>query len=409
MLQLQDETVMSMAGGVLFLVAAVFALRVVRLGAGRHAQLWALSFISAVLACLAFSPFRPDSTSRGMDAAAQTLVVLSFGLMWSGIRLRNGRPALLAVAALPAGVTLGAVLLAGPVEAGWAGAEVYIGAVAATSALIAVEAARTDPRTTGAVDARILAASAAALALYSLARLGAVVAVGSAGDLIPLAFERRHEAIAHTSFLLVAAICLSALVSAETPGRRTSRTRGAAAAAEGVLEPDAFATALGSWLDRADGGWDCAVLVVVEIDDLDDVAAAFGRQSAARMVTTVARIVARHAPTASVVGHLDDDRLAVLCEPPSRERPVAIAERLLGVLVDTPLDDLDGLRAIATIGVATTDDAGYEPGPLIAAATAAAAGARTHGGGRVGTMADAEQAAAGSRVGVLPGVQEVRR
>jgi len=97
---------------------------------------------------------------------------------------------------------------------------------------------------------------------------------------------------------------------------------------------------------------------------------ALGSEFGDRAIQTVGWVTRDNVPTTSLVGRLSPRRFAVLTPTPSVGRDRAIAERVMTALAENPIDEIEGVRAIANFGVASTGDSGYDYADLIRAAVA---------------------------------------
>lgn len=119
-----------------------------------------------------------------------------------------------------------------------------------------------------------------------------------------------------------------------------------------------------------------AGMLLVAIDDLDGVRAAFGRGGGDQALGRVAALIRRHAPAWGQVGYFGGGVFAVLhpTESPARTREVAVAlERAL--YADHP-DGWDGVPVSAVVACTDTFEASHHLASLTGAAKAALARAQ---------------------------------
>jgi diguanylate cyclase (GGDEF)-like protein len=138
-----------------------------------------------------------------------------------------------------------------------------------------------------------------------------------------------------------------------------------------------FEQQAGDWLVRAKRDKEQLVLLTLAVDGLGHINSAFGKEFGDDTIYTVGRITCRYAPGAALIAHTGGGRFLMLTTSPTIGSPKTIAERIQTALVETPVDRIKGIRAIATFGVASTEEAGYELSELATLATGALNEAKT--------------------------------
>jgi len=283
--------------------------------------------------------------------------------MWSGFRTYNSRASLLWVAGLGALVVGLAVLIEGPDGGSWAGGAAMFLAIATFAALASVETVRGILRRS--INARILTVVFGAVALYYVVRTVVFLVYGETSEEFLQGFGTATTTLINIVYLTLAAISLSVLQwesAGPGPGRSRADDGGA------VIGRTKFAGIATDWLRRAECNADPLVLVLLEVDNLEHINIALGNDFGDKVIRSVERVTSESVPTASLVSSQSSTRFAVLTAPPAIGQERAIAERIHTALAEAPVDAAEGLRAIATFGVASTKTSGYSFAALMAAA-----------------------------------------
>jgi diguanylate cyclase (GGDEF)-like protein len=118
-------------------------------------------------------------------------------------------------------------------------------------------------------------------------------------------------------------------------------------------------------------------LMMVEVDGLDRIADAYGRQAGDRMLRAVTDVVATQIRAVDRAFRLDDDVLCVLLPQQGPLPTLALADRLAGVVEAS--QGRDGPRVAVAIGIASCPEHGNSAEALMAAAEQATFSARASG------------------------------
>ena len=233
---------------------------------------------------------------------------------------------------------------------------------------------------------RILTVVFALLALYYVLRTIVLLIDGSDGVFFLTYFGTVTSTFVIIFFVILGAISTS-VIAAEQQNRAWA---GAAVVDEaggqripGVLDSDSFAQHAGDWLARARRDRDALVLLVFDVANMADMNTAFGREYGDQAVQSVGRIACNSAPSSAIVAHLSGVRFAILTTAPIVGEATVVAEYLQTALVEIPVDPVEGIRAIATCGISTTEADGYDFADLQRAALAALACGRVKGAGTI--------------------------
>ncbi|MET0989829.1 MAG: diguanylate cyclase, partial [Glaciihabitans sp.] len=151
----------------------------------------------------------------------------------------------------------------------------------------------------------------------------------------------------------------------------------------GVLTTTEFEQHARNWLVRARRDRDDLVLVMMDVANLEHMNTAFGRDYGDEAIRATARIALDSLPSAALVGYRHGKRFTILTTAPRVGDAVIVAERLHTALVETPIDPVEGIRAVATCGMATTRETGYDFAALRLASIRALDDASQSGAGSI--------------------------
>ena len=180
-----------------------------------------------------------------------------------------------------------------------------------------------------------------------------------------------------SAFLTMAAISFSVLQTQRTPDQR--ETTSGQTEIPGITPRRLFEQQADDWLRRAHRSDESLAFVLLEVQNLDQMNIALGSDFGDRAIQTVGWVTRDNVPTTSLVGRVASRRFVVLTATPSVGGARAVAERVMTALAENPIDEIEGVRAIAEFGVATTADEGYDYAQL---ARSAAAGLGSNEQGR---------------------------
>lgn len=366
-MNLDSLTVLYASGVVVTAAGVSFVVSSILRRDDQVARLWGLGFISGMLATIAYAVWEISADlwwTTGVGNAALTLAV---GAMWAGCRVFNGhRPWLWVVGIVAVAVFL-AVVLRGPGGGGWAGAAEMFLAISVLAAAAAVETVRGALRPR--INARILTVVLAAVSAFYLARAIAFLGYGESSEVFVSYFGTVTTTLLNIGFLTLASISFSVLQSERSPDQRREKAsdRGSMA---GIASDRLFEQQAVDWLRRAHRSDEALTLAIFDVENLDQMNIALGSEFGDRAIQTVGWVTRDNVPTASIVGRLTPRRFAVLTPTPSVGRDRFVAERVMTALAENPIDEIEGIRAIAAFGVASTRDVGYDYAELTHAAIA---------------------------------------
>jgi diguanylate cyclase (GGDEF)-like protein len=375
------QTLLLVQGVVVAIAGVAFIVNNILRRNDKVGRTWSIAFISGILAALGYAVWAVVPGAWWGNAIGNAAVVLSMATMWSGCRQYNDRSSALGISLAGAVTTALAALLPGADGGDWAGSEIEFAAVAIFSALAGVETSRFRMRRS--VTARMLSVVFWGVCIYFSIRLVALLTVGENGALFTDYFGTVSATFVSITLVVLAAVSMSVLTT-----NRSVRGAGDIAAAEapslpGVLSAPDFDQHAEAWLLRAQRDRDPLVFLLVDIANLDDMNTAFGRSYGDEAIRAVARICVRTLPSAAIVGHLRGKSFLILTSAPAVGNEVVVAERLHTALVESPIDPIEGIRAVASCGLASTRTTGYAYTALRSQAAAALVSAKEAGAGAI--------------------------
>jgi len=360
---LDTQTLLYASGLVVATAGIAFVLNTILRRDSVSSRLWSLGFISGMLATIAYAVWGYTPDLWWIVSIGNGALSFAIAAMWSGFRTYNRRSSLLWVAGLGAVVVGLAVLIEGPDGGSWAGAPAMFVAIGTYAALASAETLRGLLRRS--INARILTVVFGAVALYYVVRTVVFLVFGETSQEFLQGFGTATTTLINIVYLTLAAISLSVL-QWENAGSAPGRSRADDGSA--VVGRTKFAGLASDWLRRAECNGDPLVLVLLEVDNLEHINIALGNDFGDKVIRSVERVTSESVPTASLVSAQSTTRFAVLTAPPAIGQERAIAERIHTALAEAPVDAAEGIRAIATFGVASTKTSGYSFAALMAAA-----------------------------------------
>lgn len=372
------DTVTLSAAAVLVVVtaAAVFiAETLVRkdTGAGR---VWALAYLSAVLTACCYLIWTVSPQMWWAVAFGNGAHVAGIGLMWLGCRRFNRMP-MRAPSMLLALIVIAVVVAAfvdGPSAGDWGGSPQMFAALALVAAAGTFESLRGEMRRHR--NAVALAIALGVVCAYNATRVVVVSVDGVDGEFFNDWFGARTTAIISIVLMIVSVVAASVLRAgrARLPG--VPVTSVLAIDEDGVLVADAFVRGMERRLERAASTRALMGVITTKIDDLPQIATAFGTSEAADLHRVWRAAVQQHAPMSAILGDDGPEGMLMAIHPQS----VAEAERSLAHLrrgiADAFIEADLGVIPVVEVGMALTDTCGYDIHDLIGEARRAQAVSR---------------------------------
>jgi hypothetical protein len=256
-----------------------------------------------------------------------------------------------------------AVVLAGPDGGDWAGATVMFLAIAAFAL------AGTAETVTGEMGRNRNAAGLAFVlgleAVYYIARSIVFLAFGSESPVFDEWFGTITTSFLTVILSVVAVVTTSVLRAgrAQLPGRPETTLLGMAR--DGVLLADAFHRVLADRAVRAERNGELMGVISTRLDDLAELATAFGSTEAQEVQQAWRAAAVNAAPTSAFVG--DDGRggVAIGVHPNSQADARRMAQRVSIATASALASIGTSVVPVVGVGVALTDTAGYEPAALV--------------------------------------------
>lgn len=363
-------SVVTTVAGVMFILDTLFG------RADASGRLWAVSYMSGMLTAIAYAIAILLPGAWWAIGVGNGAMVFTAGLLWSGARAFNGRPALVWAPAAGAVLSALAVLVAGPHGGAWAGAWVLFAGIALFSALGAIESLRAPMSASWA--GRGLTVAFVIVALYYVLRTGVLFVAGLESDEFRTLFGSEASAFVMMTLVVVTTVCLVVLRG----GRRGAGRGGRSDGAGGVAVPGASAQRplVEDWIERASFHDEQLVFTRVRLDEVEAIDLAFGRSAGAAIAERFADAVRRYSPPTAAVGLVAPGELLVVA-PFARiadaRRAAAAVQAGLG---EQLVSEAEGIRLSSSIGLAGTDAIGYDYARLLDASGAALERARANGG-----------------------------
>ncbi|MDJ1115184.1 diguanylate cyclase [Microbacterium dauci] len=338
-------------------------------GAGR---LWAVGYLCGTATTFAYISWAAGIGGAVAIAIGNAAFTLTPGFIWLGNRRFNDRrltwPSLV-VGALGA-VTLITALIFVPTHGAWGGWEFMAATIVVFFVLGAWEALRRPMGRIG--NARLFTGVLLAGAAYYFVRLVVFLVDGAEGDFFNRWFGSISANIATVVLTMVAVVVTSILRTAKSATQRYEWLSENGVAADGIMLARTYRDALNDLTERASWRRELVSVIVVHVDGLEEMTAAFGSDAVDDLTATWRGAVRRYAPAAALVGEDEDATLSVcgLASTAADARRQAAA--IYRGCIDELAGGLTGLLPVVGVGVALTETVGYDPKHLLLSARSAA-------------------------------------
>lgn len=335
---------------------------------GRH---WSIAFLAGILTTIAYAMWAAGAGWVAI-AAGNAAFVAATGFIWIGCRSYNGNRTLWAYLTVGVGMAIAfvAVAAAGPDGGDWAGV-VWMYAVLTVLASLGVwETARGRLARTRTTIA--LAVVLAVEAVYTAARAIVFLILGPDDPVFQTWFATIPASFVTIALVITAAIVTS-ILRAGRAGMRGYTNLVAADGTDRILTEPQFRATVTDVLERAAEKGIGIGLVAMRIDDLPFIAKAFGNEVGRQVAVAARDAVRRTVEPLAVIGD-DGATLLWVCDTTwdaaeARRQASRLATAVFEALRNVP----DAVVPVVGIGVAVTDDFGYQTSELIDAAEAASA------------------------------------
>ena len=313
---------------------------------------WTASF-AAALCVTGLGAIYPSETMPTIVAAViSASSVFALGAMWSGCRLLDQRARSFIWVPFVVGLLVLVLVVSLPHPDRDLEAAARFAASGVFAWLAAVELLRGGMRLN--LNARILQTVFLLLGAWYICAAAISFAAASDGRISRPPTETTSLPL--VGVFIVAAICLSALRvertgnwwSMSADARRRTQLR--------VLAADAFRDDARDRLERAASAGSHVGLVLAEIDHLDDLNAAFGREAGDRALVHFSGILRGRVPSDALLGHLGAGRFVVLVVSPNPAMPPAVADAIRTGLTEATVGEELELRVDASFGTSHTTD-----------------------------------------------------
>lgn len=368
---LHEGTILFLTALVVHVAGCVFVLETMLRKDDRAGRVWALGFISGMIATEAQLLRAVSGDSWWLAGVGDAAWAAALGLLWLGCRVYNGHRLRRTAAA----VVLGAVLVfavaivdeplvdrSAPVLA-FAGSAAFAG-------LGAFEATQSAMRRTH--TALGLSVTLAIAAAFQLTRSVAVLVLGLEHAVFQSWLSDGLVGIVTICLTVIAVVLTSVLRAEQVRLRGTEDSTIMAIAPDGVLLEPSFVRVLGGRLMRANRRGELFAVLVVHVDALSRISTAFGADEAEHVRQAARAAVRRLSPTTAAMGTDDEGKLLLAFQPASPADARQLAARMHRAMLDQLRTA--GVPVIPPIGMglSVTSTSGYDRETLLDAARAAA-------------------------------------
>lgn len=364
-------TIQFLTAVVVHVAGGVFVLETMLRKDDRAGRVWALGFISAMIATEAYIVRWVSVDAWWLVAIGNAAWVAALGLLWLGCRVFNGHRLRRTAAAVIAAaiVTVAVVLLDGPAADGRTAWLVY-GFNAAFAGLTAFEATRGSMQRSR--TALGLSVTLGLVAVLQLARTVLSLLLDAEHPILQTRLGSPLVGVVTICVVVVAVVVTSVLRAEQVRLRGTEDSTLMAIAPDGVLLTPSFVRVLGGRLMRANRRAELFAVLVVKIDALGRIATAFGADEAEHVRQAARAAVRRLSPTTAAMGTDDEGQLLLAFQPASPAEARQLAARMHRAMLDQLRTA--GVPVIPPIGMglSVTSTSGYDRETLLDAARAAA-------------------------------------
>lgn len=334
-------------------VAAVFSTTVALRHNDEANRAWVAGLAAALCATgLAAIYGIDDSTPVTVVAAIDASTVFALGATWAGFRALDGRARSLVWIALVAALLTALPTLLGTTDVDLdLSATLRLAVTGLMAWMCAIELMRGAMRLN--LNSRILQVVLFAFGGWYLAA-SAVHAAAST----PLSNRPTLEStmLPFTAVFLVVTICASAL-RVERSGNWWSMNAATARRTNlAVLAPDPFREDARDRVDRAAMTGRHVALILAEIEALDDLNTAFGRETGDAAMMHFTELLRSRVPASALIGHLGAGRFAILSVVTTDDMSANIVAAVRTGLLDTALGKNMEIRIDASFGTSRSGE-----------------------------------------------------
>lgn len=335
-------------------------------------RLWAGAFFCGLTTTFAYLAWSAGVAETGAIAVGNALFVCVPGFVWLGCRRFNDRT-IVAPSILLGVLSVTAFLLAlweADALGSWAGWAMMAAGLVVLFAAAATESLRSPLRRIR--SAWALSSVLIVAGVYYLIRLVIYVAVGPEDELFSQWFGTISANFVTVVLTMVAAIVTSVLRSHRTALQRYEWLTSNGVAADGVMLARTFSGAAADVVQRAAWRDEGVAILVLRVDGVADIRAAFGLDAAEEVLAACRLAVRRYAPASALVGEDEGDQLTVCAVAATASAARRLGATIYRGCVEELSDARSGLFPFIGVGVAVAADVGYDLTELQSSARAAA-------------------------------------
>jgi diguanylate cyclase (GGDEF)-like protein len=346
-MDLDLETLLITCALAMVCVTAVFATTAALRHNDEANRAWTSAFAAALLATSLEAVYGTSAMPTVVVAVIDASSVFALGAMWSGARLLNNRSR--SYVSVPGALALAVAVVTmvqAPVPNLDLGAAIRFGVTGVFAWLTAAEMLRGDMRRN--LNGRILQTVFFLLGAWYIGAAALSAAATGDGRIDRPTLE--STSLPFVGVFIVAAICLSAL-RVERTGNWWSMSADARRRTNlDVLAADAFLDDARDRIERATYAGGHVGLVLAEIDHLDELNSAFGRDSGDRALVHFSTILRARVPADALLGHLGAGRFVIIVMAPIPTVPQTVVDAIRTGLTEAPVSEGMELRVDATFG-----------------------------------------------------------
>ncbi len=342
-------------------------------GSGR---LWSVAFLCGMISTIAYASWASGSAGWFSIGLGNAFFIAATGFLWLGCRAYNRRSLAWSYTTVFAAMIIGfaAVAVLGEGGGTWAGAVVMYVALTVLASFAMLETLRGEMSHTRTTIG--LAIVFGIETVYSAARAFVLGVLGPDDPVFQTWFSSIPASILTVVLVITAAIVTSVL-RAGRAGMRSFTVIAPDVEPSRVLSGGQFALTVSDVLARAQIRRVPMVMLSIRIDDLPQIATAFGLDVARELAEAMREAVRRTVDPMSIIGDDGATGVRVFCAmtggAESRVRTAEVSTSVFEALRALP----NAVIPVVGFGVATTELFGYDQTALIAAADAAAARSST--------------------------------
>lgn len=332
-------------------------------GSGRH---WAIAFMSGIITTVSYAAW---SAGGGWVPVAigNAFFVAATGFIWLGCRSYNHRRMDWSYAVVGAGMLLafGAVAIEGPDGGDWAGVlwmYLVLTVLASFGFAETLRGRMAETRTTVAL-ALVLAIEA----VYTAMRAIVFIAAGPDSEVFQTWFATIPSSFV-TITLVITAVVVTSILRAGRAGMRTYTYLRTHDGSDRILAWPQFRATVDDVLDRAAEKRMSVGIVAVRIDDLPNIATAFGNDIARDIAVATRDAIREGAAPLAVIGDVGPTTMMICGTVTSAADARQQAAEVATAIFDALRGLSDAVIPVVGVGVATTDVFGYDTEALAEAA-----------------------------------------